>query len=330
MSSTSKTGNAGPQDPMAKGLGIFSFALGIPQTLMPGRVNRMIGVKDDTKSRTLMRVVGVRELAAGVGIFTDPRPTQWIWARVAGDTMDLALLRSALRNKSRSPGRTLAATGAVAGAFAADVVDGIRLSRASDGNGDGAGEQPEPEQPVQVTAAMTVRRDRDELYALWRNFEGFPDFMAHLDEVRTTGETTSHWKARGPLGMTAEWDAEITEDMPSERIGWRSVRGSKVDNAGTVRFVPAPGDPGTEVHVDMRYSPPAGAVGAVIAKLFGEEPAIQLKDDLRRFKQIAETGEIARSDGSPEGQIGRRQLKQRPAQALPDEELAASNGGGRS
>ena len=330
MSSTSKPASAAPQDPVAKGLGIFSFALGIPQTLAPGRVNRLIGVKDDPKSRMLMRVVGVRELAAGVGIFTDRRPTQWIWARVAGDTMDLALLGSALRNKSKSPTRTLAATGAVAGAFAADVFDVVRLSRSSNGNGDGGPHQ-EPEQPVQVTAAMTIRRDRDELYSLWRNFEGFPDFMAHLEEVSTTGDKTSHWKARGPLGMTVEWDAEITEDVPGERIAWRSVAGSKIDNAGTVWFVQAPGDQGTEVHVDMRYSPPAGAVGATIAKLFGEEPGIQLKDDLRRFKQIVETGEIVRSDGSPEGQRGIRQLKQRPAQALGDEELAAaSNGGGQS
>jgi uncharacterized membrane protein len=279
-----------------------------------------------------MRAVGVRELVAGVGIFTNRRPTQWVWARVAGDTMDLALLGAALRTNSKSQPRTLAATGAVVGAFAADVIDGVRLSRASNGNGHGDGAADEaPEPPVQVKAVMTVRRDRDELYALWRDFERFPDFMIHLEEVRSTGETTSHWKARGPLGKTVEWDAEITEDVPGERIAWRSVEGSKIDNAGTVWFVPAPADQGTEVHVDLRYGPPAGAIGAVVAKMFGEEPAIQLKDDLRRFKQIAETGEVVRSDGSPEGQRGLRQLKQRPAQALPDEELAAaSNGGGRS
>ena len=326
MSSTSKTGNAAPQDQMAKGLGVFSLALGIPQTLAPRRMNRLIGVKDDARSRMLMRAVGVRELAAGVGIFTDRRPTPWIWARVAGDTMDLALLGSALRNRSRSQTRTLAATGAVAGAFAADVIDGIRLTRAANG---GAGSSPEEQQPVQVSAAITVRRDRAEVYALWRDFEGFPDFMAHLEEVRATGQTTSHWKARGPLGMTVEWDAEITDDVPGERIAWRSQEGSKIDNSGSVRFVTAPADQGTELHVDMRYSPPGGAVGATIAKMSGEEPGIQLKDDLRRFKAIAETGEIVRSDGSPDGPIGRRQFKQRPAHPLADDELAAAstNGG---
>jgi len=216
-----------------------------------------------------------------------------------------------------------------AGAVAARRWIGAR----HDGDAPNAQSEPEAERElaVQVTRAITVRRDRDELYGLWRDFEGFPDFMAHLEEVRCTGTTTSHWKARGPLGMTVEWDAEITDDVPGERIAWRSIEGSKIDNSGTVRFVTAPGDQGTELHVDMRYSPPAGAVGATIAKLFGEEPQVQLKDDLRRFKNIAETGEVVRSDGSPDGPLGKRQFKQRPAHPLADEELAgAATNGGRS
>lgn len=326
MSSTSKAKDAAPQDPMAKGLGVFSFALGIPQTLAPGRMNRLIGVKDDARSRMVMRAVGVRELAAGVGIFTDRRPAPWIWARVAGDTMDLALLGSALRGKSRRPGRTLAATGAVAGAFAADLVDSLKLSR---------GEQPSAaqEQPtgMHVRAAITVRRDAGELYAHWRDFERFPSFMAHVEEVAATGPDRSHWKARGPLGMSVEWDAQITDDVAGERISWRSLEGAKVENTGTVRFLPAPGEQGTEVHIELRYDLPGGSVGSLIAKLFGEEPALQIKDDLRRFKQIVETGEIARSDGSPEGQLNRRQLKPRPAAPLPDEDrAAATNAGGTS
>ena len=140
MSSSSRPGNALPQDPLARGLGVFSLALGIPQALMPGRMSRMIGVKDDAKSRMLMRAVGVRELAVGVGIFTDRRPARWVWARVAADAMDLALLGSALRNRSRSQTRTLAATGAVVGALAADVVVGIRLSRSPNGDAGGEGQ----------------------------------------------------------------------------------------------------------------------------------------------------------------------------------------------
>jgi uncharacterized membrane protein len=324
---TGKNGHgSGPQDPLAKGLGAFSLALGIPQILAPGRVNRMIGVRDDMKSRMWMRAVGVREIAAGVGIFSERRPTEWVWARVAGDTMDLALLGSALRNKSDQPARTLAATGAVVGAFTADLIDSLRLSRGHDS-------QDKQEGPMQAKAAITIRRDRDELYSLWRDLESFPTFMAHVEEVRPEGENRWVWKARGPLGMDIEWTAEITEDVPSERISWRSVEGSKVPSRGTVQFVPAPGDQGTEVHIDISYDPPAGAVGEMFAKLFGESPQIQLKDDLRRFKQIVETGEVIRSDGSPEGQLSRRQLKQRPAHPLAEEELrdlVGPTAGGRS
>ncbi|MEA2157113.1 MAG: hypothetical protein QOE11_3253 [Solirubrobacteraceae bacterium] len=181
---------------------------------------------------------------------------------------------------------------------------------------------------MHVKAAITVRRARGELYAFWRDFEGFPDFMAHLEEVRETAPGRSHWKATAPLGMSAEWDAQITEDVAGERISWHSVEGSKIENSGTVHFIPAPGDQGTEVHVELRYDVPGGAVGALAAKLFGEEPAIQIKDDLRRFKQIVETGEIARSEGTPTGQLGKRMLRQRPAQPLPADELRAVTSGG--
>ena len=325
MTAISKTTNGGPpQENVAKGLGLFSFALGIPQIVAPGKVNKLIGVKNDTTSRMWMRAVGARESAAGIGIFSQRQPTPWIWARVAGDTMDLALLGSALRGKSRRPGRTMAATGAVASAFAADMFDALKLSRSQNGQEEAA------PAPMHLRAATTVRRSRDELYAFWRNFEGFPEFMAHLDEVSSIGEGRSHWKAKGPLGMAVEWDAEITADVPGERIAWRSMPGARVDNSGTVRFLDAPGDQGSEVHIEMHYAIPGGSVGALIAKLFGEEPAMQIKDDLRRFKQIVETGEIARSDGAPEGQLNKRQLKPRPAQALPDEQLAAAGTGGQS
>lgn len=328
MTAISKTTNGGPpRENLAKGMGVFSFALGIPQILAPGRVNRLIGVRDDATTRMWMRAVGTREIAAGVGIFSQRRPTPWLWARVAGDTMDLALLATALRTKSKRQGRTLAATGAVAGAFAADLVDSLKLSR---GEAPAAAQEEPEAKGMHVKAAITVRRDRDELYAFWRDFERFPEFMAHLEEVSSTGPDRSHWRAKGPLGMDVEWDAEITEDVPGERISWRSLEGAKVDNSGSVRFVPAPRDQGTEVHIELQYDIPGGSVGSLIAKLFGEEPALQIKDDLRRFKQIVETGEIARSDGAPEGQVNKRQLKPRPARPLGDEELATTSAGGTS
>lgn len=183
---------------------------------------------------------------------------------------------------------------------------------------------------MHVKRAITVRRDREELYALWRDFASFPRFMAHVEDVQVTGERTSHWKARGPLGVNFEWDAEITEDVPSERIAWRSTPGAQIKSSGSVAFSRAPADQGIKINVEMRYDVPGGAASGLTAKLFGEEPQIQIKDDLRRFKQIAETGEVVRSEGTPEGQLGRRMPKQRPAQPLEESELSAVMSGGTS
>ena len=140
--------------------------------------------------------------------------------------------------------------------------------------------------------------------------------MAHLESVQVS-DGRSHWKAAGPAGRTIEWDAEVTDDRPGELIAWRSLPGADVPNSGTVRFTDAPRGQGTEVRLELQYKPPGGVAGATLAKLFGEEPKIQARDDLRRFKQMIETGLVVRSEGSPEGPLARRMLKQRPAQPLP-------------
>jgi uncharacterized membrane protein len=125
--------------------------------------------------------------------------------------------------------------------------------------------------------------------------------MKHLESVQVTGDNRSHWKAKAPLGASVEWDAQVTVDQPGQLLAWHSVEGSEVDNAGTVRFERAPGGRGTIVRVEMQYSPPGGKAGAVIARLFGEEPSRQLDEDLRRFKWLIETGEIPTTVGQPSG-----------------------------
>lgn len=154
---------------------------------------------------------------------------------------------------------------------------------------------------MDVKKAITVNRPATELYQYWHDFENLPRFMQHLVSVQVTGEKRSHWTAQAPAGATVEWDAEIVEDRPDELIAWRSLAGAAVDNAGAVRFAPAPGGRGTEVRVELQYDPPGGALGATVAKLFGEEPAQQVGDDLRHFKQVLETGEITQSDASAKG-----------------------------
>lgn len=169
--------------------------------------------------------------------------------------------------------------------------------------------------------AITINASPEDLYTRWHDFESLPTFMYHLESVQTTGDGRSHWVAKAPAGTTVEWDAEITEDVPGQSIAWRSIEGATVENSGSVRFQPAPGGRGTEVYVEVQYSPPGGAIGSVVAKLFGEEPNQQISDDLRRFKQIIETGEIARSDGAPLG-TGTRNIAHQE-DAHPQEKVSA-------
>jgi uncharacterized membrane protein len=154
---------------------------------------------------------------------------------------------------------------------------------------------------MDARSAITIRTTPANAYARWHDFASLSTFMAHVRSVLGAGERRWHWVVEAPAGSTVEWDAEVTDDVPGTVIAWRSVPGADVASEGSVRFVAAPGDQGTEVHVALDYAPPAGALGAAVAKLFGEEPNQQLADDLRRFKQLVETGEIARSDGSPRG-----------------------------
>ena len=165
-----------------------------------------------------------------------------------------------------------------------------------------------------VAKSVTINRPRQEVYEHWRALDRLPEFMIHLESVTITADGRSHWVAKAP-GGTVEWDAEITEDEPGVVLSWESIEGSDVPNGGSVRFAAAPADRGTEVHVMLRYDPPGGSAGAMVAKLFGEEPSQQLLDDLRRFKQVMETGEVVRSEGSLEG-AGEGATRERPAQAV--------------
>jgi uncharacterized membrane protein len=174
---------------------------------------------------------------------------------------------------------------------------------------------------MELTATTTVVTPIQEVYVFWSNLDRLPTFMVHLDDVRTTGPGTSHWTASAPFGQTVEWDARTTADEPEVRIAWQSVEGADVGNAGEIRFAPAPGGRGTEVHVTLSYDLPAGPLGKALAKYFGEEPHQQLDDELRRFKQVIETGEVVRSDGAPWGRRARKEFPQRPAQPLSDDEL---------
>ena len=145
---------------------------------------------------------------------------------------------------------------------------------------------------VRVDERIVLNRPRSEVYRFWRNLENLPRFMDHLESVTVLDDERSHWVAKGPAGTRVEWDAVIHNEIPNELLAWRSLEGSEVDNAGSVHFSPtANGD--TEVHVVLRYDPPAGRLGAAVAKLFGEDPSRQVAEDLRRLKQVVEALEPA-------------------------------------
>jgi uncharacterized membrane protein len=152
---------------------------------------------------------------------------------------------------------------------------------------------------VLVGRSVTIGKPKDELYAFWRDFKNLPQFMHNIRSVEVVHPTVSHWVIEAPAGKTVEWDAEILEDQPGELISWRSLEGASIRNSGRVEFRDSPDGRGTVVTVTLVYDPPGGSVGKLISKLFQKEPKVQARQDLRRFKQLMETGEIATAK-SPE------------------------------
>jgi uncharacterized membrane protein len=286
---------------LAQWLGWLSLGLGASALAAPRQAARCIGARGDRTDQTVLQLVGVQELACGLGLLASRRPAGWLWARVAGDALHLTMLGGTLLSGPPRPDRMAAATAAIAGIAAVDAYSAARLSRH-------AGEHP-ARGALEVAQAITINRSAGELYRFWRDIQNLPRIMGHLQSVELVGDRRSHWRANGPAGTTVAWDAEITEDRPNERIAWRSL-GGQVDNEGSVRFVPAPGGRGTEVHVHMRYNPPGGAAGRWFARRFGASAEQQVYDELRHFKQVMEVGEVVLSEVSGGG----TRMVQRPAQ----------------
>jgi uncharacterized membrane protein len=292
---------------VARALGWLSLGLGAAALGRPSRISRLCGIDDSRSAQTVLRIVGLREVGHAAALLI-PRRAGWAaWTRVAGDLVDLAACGTALQRRCGPRRRRVAATTwAVAAITAVDLATAVRATRGRrwpDGN--------------RVEASVTVNRTPEEAYRFWRDFENLPRFMYHLRSVKVTGPRRSRWEAAAPAGRTVGWDAEIMSDLPHERITWQSVGRTRVPNTGSVRFVPVADGRGTEVWVEFAYAAPGGRLGRLAARVFGENPQQQACDDLRRFKQVIETGEIARSDAVPQGTSLQQQVRQRPAQPMP-------------
>jgi uncharacterized membrane protein len=279
------------REQLSRALGWFSIALGTAELATPHVVARLIGVREDDSTTSALRALGAREIGHGITILAQPDRSAPVWSRVAGDAIDLGFLAAAMRAEDADRGRIAAATAAVLGLTALDVLCASQLHNGRDTH-TAAGSH-----VVRVEHVRTINRPIEEVYRFWRNFQNFPRFMRHVESVEIMDHRRSRWRAKAPAGMAVEWDAELLEERENEWLAWRSLEGSQIDTSGSVRFAHAPGARGTEVRVQLQYSPPAGAIGRGIAWLFGKDPRQQISDDLHRFKQLMETGQIPLSDG---------------------------------
>ncbi|MBV8879867.1 MAG: SRPBCC domain-containing protein [Planctomycetaceae bacterium] len=267
------------------GLGLFSIGLGMAEIFAPRVVARMIGVREN---RPVIRAVGVREVVNGIGLLVAPNAPALRWARVAGDIMDLALLGSSFSRRSRDREKTATAAVAVLGVTAVDLAAGASGER-SDGRSTKEGRGP-------IKAIVTVNQTPEVCYQAWSDPAVLERVVADIESIRPIGDGKTRWTMRCE-GETAEWDSEYTEQVPSERLAWKSHQGGKIKSRGIVTFDPAPGGRGTVVRLEMN-TPNSGHLSG---KMFGK---VKAQRDLLRFKQYVELGFIPSNEGQPSGPRG--------------------------
>lgn len=267
---------------IAKGMGWFSLALGATELAMPRLLARAVGIEPSVAVSTTMRLAGVREIFAGLAVLMQPRRPMPMWMRVGGDAMDFGLLALAARRRTSTP-RFLGGVAAVAGATALDVIGAMGLQRAHT-----AANRP-------VVYSVTINKPPAEVYAFYRRLSQLPLFMDFLESVTEHDARRSRWTAKLPFGKTVSWEAEITDDVPGRIIAWQSTEDSRIKTRGRVTFAQAPGRNSTEVRVEMALGFTGAAPSATLAKFFAKP---QIKGDLRRLKQVMETGEVLFSDAS--------------------------------
>lgn len=272
---------------LAQGLGWFSLGMGALRLLAPRQVGRLLGTREPG---VLLRVLGARDVMTGLGLLGGRRAASWASARVVGDALDLAVLAIALQRADRGRAPLFAAAASVLGVTALDVRTARALRR-----------RPDLEEQVaritHVGRATTIDTTPDVLYRFWRDLANVPRFLEPVTQVEELDATRSRWTARGLGGATVSWEAELTDDRPGELIAWKTTRGP-FESSGSVRFLRAPGERGTEVVVAMHYHVPGGVAGKLGVLVLGRGgPALQLNLGLRRLKQIIELGEPMRAKG---------------------------------
>lgn len=278
-------------------LTLVGMGLGLAELAAPAAVGRAVGLgARGGVGGVGMRLVGARGLALGLATLLRRKRSGWLWARVGGDLLDLALLGMALGQSGRRGRRDRSlrlplALGAVAGMTVVDVVRAVRTTRANR-----AAARAESEKLPAL--AVTVDRSATEVYSFLRDPNNLTRFLSNVDSVKVRGDGRAELVVKGPVGPRFRCRATIIDSQPGESLNWIvTTEGGDPFCGGTMRLAKAPGDRGTEVHLalDGMMSDGGGGIGASIVRLWTRE---SLRNDLRRLKQVLEVGEPTRSDAS--------------------------------
>lgn len=282
-SSTSATSAA----QLSEVLGYVGVGIGIAELLMPRAVAQTTGLPP-----RLVRKLGTLEIITSAGILLRPQQSAWRWSRVAGDLFDLYLLAKSGRLLLNN--RLPIITALLAGMTALDVLAAIDSGQQNT-------TQSDLRSGIRIHKSLSVQRTAEECYRFWRNFENFPQFMHYVQSVQVVDTTHTHWRFRTPQGQQVEWTIELFSDIPSQQLGWRTLADAPIEHVGIVKFSPAYGNTSARLDIEIIYKKSVGKTDHALSQLFAEAPSEQWDEDLRRFKQLIETGEIATTMGQASG-----------------------------
>lgn len=278
-----------PLQSLSQYLGWLSLGVGALELLAPAWVSRRAGF-----ARTNNRAVqlsGLRQVATGVAILRNPTSPNPIWARVAGDAITLSILANGFSERDADKAMLSTSSLLVAGLTAVDIGCAVGMY-------DGLGM--EHRAPHRIRETITINKSAEDLFRFWRSLNNLPSIMEYLQSVDVRDDKRSHWVAKPIRGVVLEWESEVTAEEPNRLIAWRSLPESQIQTEGSVRFEPLSGDRGTLVTVDMQFDVPS-RFGRLFRPLASRLTEAATRRDLRRFKQLMETGEISTTAGQSSG-----------------------------
>jgi uncharacterized membrane protein len=264
-------------------LGLASVALGVAKVAAPRALARLVGAPDGPRAKWIIQGLGAREVVIGVGLLASRRATPWLWARAAGNALELALLGAAVGARREDRRRAAGALGVLAGMTAFDVACAVASTRAL-----------RRRVAAPVRRSVTIARPREEVYRFWRDFANAPAFMSDVESVEVLDDRRSRWSAHGPVGPVVSWEVTVAEDRPDELVRWSSVEGAQSDvrTEGVVRFSDALDGRGTDVELELGYGVPDDAPERAAAFVARAAAPQRIEAGLARGKALLETGRV--------------------------------------